>query len=231
MAFYLRLTDDQAIPCPNCGSPILTEKFCPGCGTANPINYIDESIKVSKTKVVHRHARNRVPKRVIFIGAGAALAVIIASFVGSSHALNNMQFRIREVSGFDFGSLSSSVKLEACNPTAFPASFDKFSAVVNYRSAEFARMTVDGGTVMPYQASTFDGELKLSAQQVSGLILELGKAVGGGGTGYDESDIALKMTTDAKVLGVFPSSQTREFTFEEFQQFMSTQRADKYLCE
>jgi hypothetical protein len=28
---------------------MLTEKFCPKCGTAKPISYIDESLKVEKS--------------------------------------------------------------------------------------------------------------------------------------------------------------------------------------
>ena len=221
--------DDQAIPCPNCGAPILTEKFCPGCGTANPINYIDESVRVSKTRVVHRR-KTHVPLRVMFVGAGAAVAVLIASLFASSYALGNMQFRIREVSDFDFATLSSTVRLDACNPTAFPAGFDSFDAVVQYQEAEFARMSIEGGSLMPYQSSTFDGKLKLSDYKpLSGLIIPF--AIGGNDTLYNENDIALTITVDAKILGLAPYSESREVTFSEYRQFMSMQKADTYLCE
>lgn len=238
MAFYSRLTEEQAIPCPNCGQPILTEKFCSSCGTANPIDYIDESVRVSKRRRVdsNRH-RNPVPKRVIFLGAGAAVAVLLVSMYGSSYAVNNMQFKIIEVSDFDFASLSSNAKLEACNPTAFPGGFERFDAVVHYRDGEFARLSVEGGPLMPYESSSFDGKLKLSAQTVSGLVIALASAVGGNGNNnedgqikYNEEDITLTMTVDAKLLGIVPFSQKQEFTFSEFQQFMGAQKSDTYHC-
>ncbi|HEY7733282.1 MAG TPA: hypothetical protein VIB07_00655 [Nitrososphaera sp.] len=231
------MSDEEGVPCPNCGSPILTEKFCASCGAANPINYIDESVRVSKAKVVHQREERRVreskqiPKKPIMIGAVAAIAILLVNFIGMSYALGSMQFRIREVSGIDLASLSSSVKLEACNPTVFPASFDKFSTEVNYRNGQFASMAVDGGYVMPYQSSQFDGKLRLNTQTVSGLIFALADAVGGRDTPYNENDISLKMTVDAKILGFIPYSQTRQFAFAEFKEFMSAQKSDEYFCK
>jgi hypothetical protein len=231
------LSDEEGVPCPNCGSPILTEKFCASCGAANPIDYIDESVRVSKAKVVHQREERReraskqIPKKPIIVGAVVAIAILLINFIGMSYALGNMQFRIREVSGIDLASLSSSVRLEACNPTVFPASFDRFSTEVNYRSGQFASMTVDGGYVMPYQSSQFDGKLRLNTQSVSGLIFALADALGGKDTPYNENDMSLKMTVDAKILGIIPYSQTRVFALTELQEFMSAQKADEYFCK
>lgn len=208
----------------------MTEKFCSSCGTANPINYIDESVKVSKTRVMRRRERTHVPVRVIVLGVGVAFAVLVATFMANDYALSRMQFRINDVSDFDFTTLSSQVSLEACNPTAFPSGFDHFTAVVHYQQGEFARISVDGGPLMPYQSSAFSGQLRLSTQTVSGLVIALADAVGGKDSPYNENDITLTMTMDAKVLGIMPYSQTKEFTFSEFQQFMSTSQADQYSC-
>lgn len=41
---------DEAVPCFGCGFRMLTEKFCPKCGTAKPISYIDESLKVEESE-------------------------------------------------------------------------------------------------------------------------------------------------------------------------------------
>jgi hypothetical protein len=43
------LAIDEAVPCPGCGFRMLTEKFCLKCGTAKPISYIDESLKVEES--------------------------------------------------------------------------------------------------------------------------------------------------------------------------------------
>ena len=43
------MASDDAVPCFGCGFRMLTEKFCPKCGTAKPISYIDESLKVEES--------------------------------------------------------------------------------------------------------------------------------------------------------------------------------------
>jgi hypothetical protein len=91
-------------------------------------------------------------------------------------------------------------------------------------------MTAIGGTVMPYQAATFDGELKLSAQTISGLIVALAGAIGGNDSPYNENDISMIVTVDARILGFFPYAESREFTFSELRQFMSFQQAEQYQC-
>jgi hypothetical protein len=120
--------------------------------------------------------------------------------------------------------------LEACNPTAFPASFDKFSAVVNYKQGELGRIEVSGGVVMPYQASAFPGELKLSARTISGVIIALVGALAGNDSPYDENDITLNVNTEAKILGILPYSESRQLTFAEFQQLMNAQQAEGLQC-
>jgi hypothetical protein len=212
--------------------PIGTEKYCSSCGTPNPINYIDESVKVSRTKVVRKREKRHEakPTRVIAISIVVAIGALVATFFANTYALNNMQYRVNDVSAFDYSSLTSDVVLEACNPTAMPVAFDKFSAVVNYRQGELGRIEVSGGTVMPYQASTFPGELKLSARIISGLIIALAGSLAGNDSPYDENDITLIVTTEAKILGIIPHSESREFTFAEFQQFMSSQQAEQYQC-
>jgi hypothetical protein len=222
------LTEEYSIPCPNCGKPIRTEKFCPGCGTANPINYIDESVKVSRTRAVRRQEKSRGFSRVMVMGIGVAVAVLVGTFLGNNYALNSMQFRVNDVSEFDIASMSSTIKLDACNPTVFPAGFDRFSAVIKYRQAEFARVTVDGDLVMPYQAATFDGEMSLSADIISGLVLALGEP---GNSPYNENDMTVAMTMDAKILGIVPYSQSDEFSFSEFQQVAGEDQSAQYSCD
>lgn len=219
--------DNEAIPCPNCGSGMFTEKFCPNCGNANPVNYIDETLKVTPAMTVkNSHSGRRVARTAVI----AVIGLVIASFFANSYAFGNLQFRIKDVSGFDYASLSSKLQLDACNPSAFPASFDKFDAVILYRGNDFATMSVNGGMVMPHQPAHFDGKLKLDAQTVSGLIVAFSDALDGRNTAYNEDDISMTMTVNTNLLGIVPYSQTREFTFSEFKQVMSLQKNTEYAC-
>jgi hypothetical protein len=225
--------EDYTIPCPNCGKPLLTEKYCPGCGTANPISYIDESVKVSKTRVVRRQEKAPRPTRIIIIGVVIAAALFTGTFLANNHALNSMQLRMNEFTDFDVNTMSSRMTIDACNPTAFPAGFDKLSAAVKYKEVEFAVITIDGDLVMPYQSATFEGQMKLNTEGSSNLIFLLAQA---GNESFNENDLTITATMDAKILGIVPYSQSMDLTFAELQllgnsqPLPGSQAAEEYSC-
>ena len=123
-----------------------------------------------------------------------------------------MPFRVREVTDFDFhfNTLSSSMHVDACNLTAFPATFDRFEATMNYQGDDFASMPIDGGTVMPHQSTSLDGRPAVNANTQSRLIIAFAAATAGQDTAYNEDNISLTMTVDARVMGIVPYSQTHE---------------------
>lgn len=140
----------------------------------------------------------------------AAIGMIAASYYANSYALNSMQFRVREVTDFDFNTLSSSMQVDACNLIAFPATIDRFEATMNYQGDDFASMPIDGGTVMPNQSTSIDGRLALKANTVSSLMIAFAAATAGQDTAYNEGNISLTMTVDARVMSIVPYSQTHE---------------------
>lgn len=142
----------------------------------------------------------------------AAIGMIATSYYANSYALNSMPFRVREVTDFDFdfNTLSSSMHVDACNLTAFPETFDRFEATMNYQRDDFASMPIDGGTVMPYQSTSLDGRPAVGANTLSGLIIAFAAAMAGQDTAYNEDNISLTMTVDARVMGIVPYSQTHE---------------------
>jgi hypothetical protein len=113
----------------------------------------------------------------------AAIGMIATSYYANGYALNSMPFRVREVTDFDFdfNTLSSSMHVDACNLTAFPATFDRFEATMNYQRDDFASMPIDGGTVMPYQSTSLDGRPAVGANTLSGLIIAFAAAMAGHG--------------------------------------------------
>jgi hypothetical protein len=228
------LTVDEAAPCSNCGYGIHTEKFCPKCGAANQIEYIDETVKIDPAvgRIVRGMSKKKGRTTVKLAKALgiAAIVMMAASYFANSYALNNLQFRVREVTNFDYNSLSSSMRLDACNPTAFPASFDKVETVMNYQGEDFARMSIAGSTVFPYQSTSLDGKLALNADKVSGLVIALAAALSGQNTAYDENELSLTMRVDARILGVIPYSQTHQYTFSEFRQVMGAQPGQEFAC-
>jgi hypothetical protein len=218
--------DEQPVTCPNCGQGLNTEKFCPMCGSANPINYIDESLKVERPKTVQTHRGKKLA--IAFIVVVAAMALVVAGFFANNYAFASMQFRIRDASDFDYNSLTSTISVDACNPTAFPASFDHLKAVMHYRGGDFAVMSVDGGSVMPYKSSTFAGTMGLTGKSVSGLLIAFPDVIAGADTAYNEEDVSLTMTVDGRIMNIMPYSHSRDFSFAEFRA-MSMQ-GEGYSC-
>jgi hypothetical protein len=221
--------DNTAVPCPSCGIRLFTEKFCPNCGSANPVDYIDESLRVEPSAVIQDRWSGHA-KRIMGIAVITVIGISVVSFLANNYALNNLQLRVRNVSDFDFASLSSKVQLDVCNPSAIPAGFDKFNAVVRYRGNDFASMSVNGGTVMPYQAARYDGKLMMDAQTVSGMIVAFANAVAGQDTAYNEDDISMTTRIEARILGIIPYTQAHDFTLSEFRESMGMQRITGYSC-
>jgi hypothetical protein len=214
--------DEQPLTCPNCGQGLNTEKFCPMCGAANPINYIDESLKVERPKTVHKGGGKKVV--LAFIVVGAAMALVVAGFFANSYAFSSLQFKIRDASGFDYNSLSSAASVEACNPTAFPASFDRLEAVMHYRGGDFAVLSINGGSVPPYKSSMFAGTMEPAGESVSGLLVAFPDVVAGTDTAYNEEDISLTMTVNGRIMNVVPYSHSSVFSLSEFRE------AGAYSC-
>jgi hypothetical protein len=101
---------------------------------------------------------------------------------------------------------------------------------MNYQGDDFASMPIGGGTVMPYQSISFDGRLALNANTVGGLIIAFAAAMAGQDTAYNEDNISLTMTVNARVMGIVPYSQTHEYTFAEFRRVMGAQLDEEFAC-
>ncbi len=140
----------------------------------------------------------------------AAIGMIATNYYANSYALNSTPSRVREVTDFDFDTLSSSMHVDACNLTAFPATLDRFEATMNYQRDDFANMPIDGGTVMPYQSTSLDVRPAVDANTLSGLIIAFAATMAGQDTAYNEDNISLTMTVDARVMGIVSYSQTHK---------------------
>lgn len=236
-------SEEEGTPCPGCGLRLAAESVCPECGEPNPIQYIDETSHFKPAPPAAESA-NRVGGgghvRTVAIGAGLFIAMLIFGFYAGSHALGSLQYRITSVSAFDFDSLSSSVKMDVCNPTPFPATIDGVTTVVYYRGEEHARIVpaseaaaagVNGSAppvapvmVMPYQSKSLDARLGPGAQTdtVSDPTFPLTEAVAGREiAGYNEADFSVAVTTEARILGMTPYSNTHQYSLAEFRNMHS----------
>jgi len=168
------------------------------------------------------------------IGVGVAIggAIFIALVLMNYYAVNNLQFRSKGMENFDFVTFSMDMQLDACNPTYFPAYFDKMLLVVNYKGKQFATMTLHGTTIMPKQAVTLNGNMAVNAQMVAGLFLQgFASAFSGQSQqAFNENDLTFKVALDTKTLGFIPLSLSHEFSYNEFQQIMNSRKTSQFSC-
>ena len=210
--------------CPKCGFQFSSENFCPKCGVANPVASVQENDTTVVPSAVKQTRQMNV--KGIIIGAavaGAIMAIIVASYSVNTYALSNLQFRSAGGEDFDFSTLSANVRIEACNPTSFTASFDKYHIVILYKEKEFATMDIDGGTISPMQSSVLNGKVAVDRGVMADLLMQ---ALAGGlstsqSPEFSQDDMSVNITMEAKVLGLIPYSESKTSTMEEFQEITS----------
>ncbi len=164
-----------------------------------------------------------VNKKMVAIagGAGGIVAIFVVALVVNYYAVSNLQFRAQEGDSgdFDFTKFSASALIDACNPTAFPASFERYTVDVYYRDENFATMMIDGATIMPNDSETLHGTVDINGEMIAGLLLQgLADAFSGESEqqpAFGEEDITATATLETKLLGIIPISQTEEIDLSD----------------
>lgn len=160
-------------------------------------------------------------------GAGAIAAIFIAAFAVNAYAASNLQFRAAGGRDFDLATLSSGVLVDACNPTAFPVSFDEYRIDVYHQGDELATMSVSGKTIMPNTSERLEGTVDIDLRTAGGVFAQaLASAFSGQGT--DDSQVTAKSTVSSKVLGIIPVSDTKDLDLDERAQ---TPFSEDYSCD
>lgn len=148
------------------------------------------------------------------------LALIFTYLSLNVYAISNLQFRGYQTGQFDLADMSMDVKLEACNPVFFPATFNKFNIDMVYKSTDFGTFTVWGTTIPPQSSSIVDGRLKVNAQAVLGLALSALGSAFTGQSSFDPNQVHFTANLDAPILGIIPFSISKSYTMDEFKGIM-----------
>jgi hypothetical protein len=152
-------------------------------------------------------------------GAGGIIAIFVVALIINYYATSNLQFRAQGGGDFDFTTFSTSALIDACNPTAFPASFERYTVGVYYKNENFATVMIDGATIMPNDSETLHGTVDINGEIIAGLFLQgLADSFSGQSeqqAAFGEEDITAKTTLETKLLGIIPISQTEDIDLSE----------------
>jgi len=170
------------------------------------------------------------------IGGGIAVAVVVLSIM-QYYALANLQdlqFSPRSVGNFDKTTLSLDIQIDACNPTQFPTGFDRIVFELNNihdnnynvtTTKEFATLTLQGDTLMPKEAVTLHGKIRINAESVEHWWKTYNVF-----TSLNTNDITLKVTVETKVFGFVPFSINKDFNYDQFVALLVSQQATQFAC-
>jgi len=190
--------------CSHCAKDMSNNfKFCPVCGS-----HLTSPKSTNKTGKVA-------------IGIGIPIVIIIIILGMNLYALSNLQFRGYAVDDFDLFDLSMGTQFEVCNPTFFPASFNKLEVDILYKNSNFGTFTLWGQNIPPMTPTVVDGQVKLNGETVLQLFLgSLGSSFGGQGGNFDPNQMRFVGKLDAPILGIIPFSISQTFSTDEFSEMM-----------
>jgi hypothetical protein len=145
-------------------------------------------------------------------GAGAIAAIFIAAFAVNAYAASNLQFRMASEQGPSLA--TGSVLVEACNPTAFPVSFDEYRIDMDYGEIELATMSISGETIMPNASERLEGSIDLNWRAADVVLSSALSNIFSGKEAADTPLIA-KSSVSSKVLGLIPVSDTKQIDLDK----------------
>lgn len=155
----------------------------------------------------------------VYVAGGAAVAIFIALLAASSYANASLQYRSRGAQGFNFSDSTTDVAMDVCNPTSFPAGFDRLEFVAFYEDSEFADMEFEDAAVAANSQAVVDGTLDVDGRAALAAVFQA-FADSLNGKDVDQDDFRIKMTSESRLLGFVPATQSTEMSGDEFSDMM-----------
>lgn len=178
-------------------------KFCPVCGT-----HLTSPKSTNTT-------------RKVAIGIIIPIVIIIVVLGMNLYALSNLQFKGYEATGMDFMNLSVGTKFEVCNPTFFPASFNKLEVDILHKNTNFGTFTLLEQNIPPMTQAVVYGQIKINGEVVLQQLLgSLGFSQGTQGMNFDPNQMKFIGKLDAPIFGIIPFSVSHTFSADEFSEMM-----------
>ncbi|WP_415282594.1 hypothetical protein [Candidatus Nitrososphaera sp. FF02] len=158
--------------------------------------------------------------KTLYAAAGAAVAIFVALLAASSYANASLQYRSQGAQGFNFSDSTTDVAMDVCNPTPFPAGFDRLAFVAFYGDSQFAEMEFREAEIAASSQARVDGMLDVDGRAALAAVFQR-FADSLNGEEVEGDDIRVRMTSESRLLGFVPSSQSTEMSAGEFSDMMN----------
>ncbi len=179
-----------------------------------PASNIESNTQDKKTK----HTK----KRVISISIVAAI-IIISYVVLDVHAVNSLQFRPHRGTQAIISDTEISIQSDACNPSYFPVSFNKYQITAFYKSEIIETATIEGGMLSPKSASTFDGIFALNKDVITKYQNTNEQ--------FNASNAQVTTKVFAPIFGFIPYAVEKDYGADQFQKIIKNGPPELYSCQ
>ncbi|VVC05414.1 Uncharacterised protein [uncultured archaeon] len=201
----------------------------PSPETASPkINNPEESIQDSQNSMdvspqEASGSSSKPPSRKKVATVISIIAIIAIAYAGLDvYAVNMLQFRPHHGNQYLLSQTQLFIQSDVCNPSYFPASFNKYEINAFYKTYSIETAEISGSTISPKTYEILNGVFTLNKDAV--IKLQTGNFT------FDPSQAHVTTTIDAPIFGVIPFSVSKEYTGADFQQVVKNGVPGSFSC-
>lgn len=209
----------------NPGSGDDTTKDPEGISTDTPESngsqYSDEPSRIKSHDADSKVENHRSRKRAIMIVSMIAIAVIVYSCL-NAYSVTMLEFRPHSGDQYRISPTEIHIKADVCNPSFFPASFNKYRITGFYNSQLIERATIEGKTVIPKSPTVLDGVFALNADALYTIRQT--------NSSFDPDLAKITTDVDAPIFGIIPFSIVKEYSAKQFQADLSKESLGSGGC-
>lgn len=133
-----------------------------------------------------------------------------------------LEFRPHYGSQYQISPTEIHIQADVCNPSYFPATFNKYEISAYYNSDLVEQAQIQGNMISPKTAYTLDGVFVLNLDTVLKLKQE--------NATFNPSLATITTTVDAPIFGAIPFSVVKNYTAEQFQEVLKNGPPGSFSC-
>lgn len=160
-------------------------------------------------------------KRIVTIAA--IIAIVVVAYAGlDAYAVTSLQFRPHHGNQYLISQTKVFIQSDVCNPSYFPASFNKYVINAFYKNDSVETAEISGSIISPKTYEILNGVFTLNQNTIMKLQQE--------NFTYDPNQAHVTTMVEAPIFGVIPFSVVKEYAGEEFQKVLKNGPPGSFSC-
>jgi len=135
----------------------------------------------------------------------------------NAYAINSLEFRANGETQPEITFMQIKSELEICNPTFFPASYNRIYLDMMQQRNTIGSVTVYRANIVPYSTAIVDAQLDINPLQALAAVFK-----------QDFDQLKIRATLDAPIFVCIPFSPTKDYSMEEFSNLLA---GGRFSCQ